>query len=447
MKLKNFDTETNESVYLETEANANLFNLKALSLLILLSIISEFLNDVGIFTVPRIIMVIVILFALLFFSLPIVLFIIHDKLSKKEPSLLKSFKFKHLIIVSAFIGISLLSVILSYHVVLLMIVPPLFAAQYSYSKKTSVLVLILSVILVPVITYGSLFFGIADKNLIKNEEYIDMANRMNIPFSRLVDIFVHHILPRMFAVISVNFLTLGIIVRNKKMLDRTQELSKKVRDEMAETNRMQNKIIEDLASVIETRDGDTGEHVIRTKYYVGIIARELQKHDKYKNILTDEVITEIENAAPLHDVGKISISDTILLKPAKLSKEEFETMKTHTVTGGKMVKTIFSNLNDEKFLKEAYEIAMYHHEKWNGNGYPSGLKGEEIPLAARIMAIADVYDALVSKRVYKEPISHEEAFKIIIDEAGSHFDPEIVQAVTAIKDKFLFKTRKTAQTA
>ena len=166
-----------------------------------------------------------------------------------------------------------------------------------------------------------------------------------------------------------------------------------------------------------------------------MLAREMQKDERYHDQLPDSVIETIENAAPLHDVGKIAISDTILLKPGRLTPEEFEEIKTHTSKGGQMIQGIFSNFNDTAFLNMAEEIASSHHEWWNGRGYPKGLKGEEIPLAARIMAVADVYDALVSKRVYKDPIVHEQALEIIFSESGTHFDPGVIDALRRIQDQ------------
>ena len=151
----------------------------------------------------------------------------------------------------------------------------------------------------------------------------------------------------------------------------------------------------------------------------------------------DDAIEEIENAAPLHDIGKIAIPDSILLKPGRFTPDEFEVMKKHSVKGGEMVDSIFVNLGDKPFLDKAYDIAVSHHEKWDGSGYPKGLKGEEIPLAARIMAIADVYDALVSKRVYKDSMAPKDAFGIIVRDAGTHFDPHIVDLIKGLEDKFI----------
>ena len=221
------------------------------------------------------------------------------------------------------------------------------------------------------------------------------------------------------------------------MLDEQAKLASEVNKSIERQNKLQEAVIDELASVIETRDIGTGEHVKRTKKYVEIICRALAKDEKYKNILTPSKINRIVAAAPLHDIGKIAVSDTILLKPGKLTNDEFEKMKVHTSKGGEMVQAFFNNFNDGAFYNEAYEIAMYHHEKWDGKGYPKGLSKEDIPLAARIMAIADVYDALVSKRVYKDPMDKEEAFDLIISEAGKHFDPEIINALSSIKTEFI----------
>ncbi|MBP5686217.1 MAG: HD domain-containing protein, partial [Clostridia bacterium] len=159
------------------------------------------------------------------------------------------------------------------------------------------------------------------------------------------------------------------------------------------------------------------------------------KDETYRNLLTDDVIDRMENAAPLHDVGKIIVSDTILLKPGKLTEEEFEKMKIHTSAGEELIAKLFRNMNDTEFLQTAKDIAVYHHERWDGKGYPKGLSQDAIPLCARIMAIADVYDALISVRVYKPAIDPEKALEIIMSESGTHFDPDIIRVINDIKDE------------
>ena len=158
--------------------------------------------------------------------------------------------------------------------------------------------------------------------------------------------------------------------------------------------------------------------------------------DKYKDYLTPKMCENIINAAPLHDIGKIAVSDLILCKPGKLTDEEFEKMKIHTVKGGEIINNILNELGDKEFLRIAYEVAISHHEKWNGKGYPYGLKEEEIPLPGRIMAIADVFDALVAERVYKKPMPIDKAIEIIIGDAGTHFDPNLVEIFKLVLDDF-----------
>ena len=158
--------------------------------------------------------------------------------------------------------------------------------------------------------------------------------------------------------------------------------------------------------------------------------------DKYKNILTPKLQEDIINSAPLHDIGKIAVSDLILCKPGKLTDEEYDKMKIHTVKGGEIIKKILAEFDDKSFLNTAYDVAISHHEKWNGLGYPYGIKGEEIPLAGRIMAVADVFDALVAKRVYKQPMPIDKAVSIIIGDAGTHFDPDIIEVFKEVVDDF-----------
>jgi len=200
---------------------------------------------------------------------------------------------------------------------------------------------------------------------------------------------------------------------------------------------LQDAIIIAMASLAETRDNDTGHHIRRTQHYVRELALCLQGREKYRKELTNEDIEILYKTAPLHDIGKVGVPDNILLKPGRLMPEEFAEMKRHTVYGRDAIIAAEKTMETpEAFLLTARDIACYHHEKWDGSGYPEGLAGEDIPLPARLMAIADVYDALITKRVYKDAMSHEEAVKIIEDGAGTHFDPEAVAAFSIVKDKF-----------
>ena len=195
-------------------------------------------------------------------------------------------------------------------------------------------------------------------------------------------------------------------------------------------SKLQNGLILVLADMVESRDKCTGDHVRKTAAYTDIIMRELKKEGVYTDQLTDEFMYDVVNSAPLHDIGKIQVSDAILNKPGKLTDEEFEIMKTHTTAGAEVIEHAMNIVSEANsgYLMEAKNLAQYHHEKWNGKGYPCGLTGDAIPLSARIMAVADVFDALVSRRSYKEGFPFEKAMAIIEEGSGSHFDPNIVRA-------------------
>lgn len=192
-----------------------------------------------------------------------------------------------------------------------------------------------------------------------------------------------------------------------------------------------------MAALAETRDNETGMHLQRTKLYVKELAEYLSGVEKFKGVLGNETIELIAASAPLHDIGKVGIPDHILLKPSALTAEEFEIVKQHIRLGGDAITQAEQLMGNRGiFLSYAKEIVYFHHERWDGRGYLHGLKGEEIPLSARIMSVADVYDALVSKRVYKAAYSHEDAVQIILNESGKQFDPDIVHAFLACQEQF-----------
>jgi putative two-component system response regulator len=224
----------------------------------------------------------------------------------------------------------------------------------------------------------------------------------------------------------------------RKFLEKQNEILEEQGEERTrQLASLQDAIIISMASLAETRDNDTGHHIRRTQHYVRELALCLQNRDKYHKELTDENIETLYKTAPLHDIGKVGVPDRILLKPGRLTPEEFEEMKRHTTHGRDAIIAAEKSMEaPESFLETARDIACSHHEKWDGSGYPAGLAGENIPLSARLMAIADVYDALITKRVYKDAMPHEEAVKIIESGGGSHFDPEVVAAFSLVKDKF-----------
>ncbi|MBR1440538.1 MAG: HD domain-containing protein, partial [Lachnospiraceae bacterium] len=193
------------------------------------------------------------------------------------------------------------------------------------------------------------------------------------------------------------------------------------------TAKMQDGLIVSMADMVESRDTDTGAHVQKTAAYVKIIVEGLKRKGYYAEKLTPKFISDVERSAPLHDVGKIHVSDKILNKPGPLTEDEFEAMKTHTTMGKKIMENAISTVQGENYLKEARNMAAYHHERWDGAGYPEGLHGEVIPLSARIMAVADVFDALTSPRVYKPAYPLEEALAIIEEGSGTQFDPKCVE--------------------
>jgi adenylate cyclase len=199
--------------------------------------------------------------------------------------------------------------------------------------------------------------------------------------------------------------------------------------------------LEAMAAVAETRDVECGAHIKRTQHYVKILADFLMNRGA-GSLLTPDYIDLLFHSAPLHDVGKVGIPDVILFKPSKLTAEEFETMKLHSVYGQQIMKSAAKGSQDHEFLDLAAEIALSHHEKWDGSGYPGGLAGEAIPLSGRIMALADVYDALTSVRRYKRSFSHEEAHRLIIESRGTHFDPLVVDAYLILEEEFVHISRK-----
>lgn len=202
-----------------------------------------------------------------------------------------------------------------------------------------------------------------------------------------------------------------------------------------ELSRFHSETVMSFANLVENRDHSTGGHIKRTSRYVGLIAEELQARGYYRDILTKDYLTNLLKAAPLHDIGKISVPDDILKKPGKLDYEEYTIMKLHAANGGNIIREIFRNLRDEDYRRIAFEVARFHHEKWNGKGYPDGLKGEDIPLCARIMSVADVFDAVSEKRCYREAMPLDKCFEIIKNGAGTDFDPLIAEIFLDIREK------------
>lgn len=223
-------------------------------------------------------------------------------------------------------------------------------------------------------------------------------------------------------------------VLEQEVQDRTREVMERTR-QVVDT---QDVTIRALASLAETRDNETGNHIKRTQHYVKILAEALVDHERFAAHLDADTIELLFKSAPLHDIGKVGIPDAILLKPGKLTPDEFEIMKTHADLGRDALMAAAEGSAPDQigFLRLACDIAGGHHEKWDGGGYPRGLKGEDIPFAARLMAVADVYDALICKRIYKPAFTHDDAMRMIREGVGTHFDPAVVEALNRCEDAF-----------
>ena len=243
---------------------------------------------------------------------------------------------------------------------------------------------------------------------------------------QIESIFISPILP--LTVLAGNFSLITFLKywhEEQRARERTRELAM-----------VQEATIESMCSLTETRDPDTGEHIKRTQNYVQLLAKYLRNQPQFRALLDDETINLLCKSAPLHDIGKVGVSDKILLKPGKLTEQEFEEMKRHTIYGRDTILAAERKLGNTSFLRFAREIAYTHHERWDGSGYPEGLRGDQIPMPGRLMALADTYDALTSKRVYKSQVSHENAVQIIIEAKGSQFDPDVVDAFLVLKEDF-----------
>ncbi len=235
----------------------------------------------------------------------------------------------------------------------------------------------------------------------------------------------------MWMVVSLNFFFFNVLIAFA-----VNTLLDGVRKTFHTINQTKGATIIGLAKLAEYRDSDTGAHLERMSELAALIARELMEKKQYSDYITSQYIDDLIISSTLHDIGKVGIPDQILLKPGKLTPEEFELIKKHTLFGASVIEEISKKLGDRSFLDMARAIAYYHHEKWDGTGYPDGLAGESIPLSARIVALTDVYDALTSKRSYKEAYSHEHSVELIVKERRKHFDPAIVDVFVRRKDDF-----------
>lgn len=265
-------------------------------------------------------------------------------------------------------------------------------------------------------------------------------HRDTLTIIMVIIVLLGGIIPMTLYKINVTYIAIGIsaclcyIYYNDLI---QQDMKTALITNQTKVSNMQNHIISGLSNLIENRDTETGEHVARTGKYVKTLAKNAENDGVYTDIINEHFIELLYSLAPLHDVGKIVVSDKILKKPGKLTPEEFEEMKKHASAGGEVVRQILGGITDDEYIDFASDIATYHHERWDGSGYPEHLSGDKIPLSARIMAIADVYDALTSERCYKKAMSPEKAFTIIQEESGTHFDPKLVEVFLRHKEEFI----------
>jgi PAS domain S-box-containing protein len=237
------------------------------------------------------------------------------------------------------------------------------------------------------------------------------------------------------ALVSSSGETIAWSIMERDLTERVR-LEKKLQESFQQIKETQSAAIMGFARLTEYRDKETGRHLERIREYTRVLATGLARLPKYADYITADYIEDLCLSSVLHDVGKVGIEDAILLKPRRLAPEEFERIKQHARLGGEALRSVDLELHHESFLTIGKEIAYYHHERWDGSGYPAGRRGDQIPLSARIVALADVYDALTSKRPYKEALSHEESVRIIVSERETHFDPEIVDVFVEMQETF-----------
>ncbi len=289
----------------------------------------------------------------------------------------------------------------------------------NYSMGTSVIVCYTSLI----VHYGIILFLIIYKhNTIERKKLYTMLISLCFPFILLVfqTIYKEALISAFFP----TFLLLGLYTSIEDPSIRRLEIYNQ-------------EMVDSFSTLVESRDNSTGGHIKRTKSYVSILVEQMKLDKKYQKIMTRDYVENIISASPMHDIGKIATPDSILQKPGKLTDEEFEEIKKHAAKGGEIIKETFKDIDDKDFLQIAYECAKYHHEKYNGRGYPEGLNGNDIPLHARVMAIADVFDAVSAKRCYRDALPLEVCFKIIEDGRGTDFDPHLTDLFLNAKDEII----------
>lgn len=416
------------NMYATTEEREN--RLAANKALIFAGIFFVFfiMNLLGLFYVPQ----------KLFMIVSVIVFgaVIGIQFLGKHPKMADKVYSKFIIVFLVFVMTLSIMTVLNFHAILLLCFPMLIALNY-HSEKVSIITFILSVIcgaLWPVlgallntwdVSYFVFILDVISPHLV---EGTPLKDYQILKVVGLKDIWLFISIPQVgFALLFGSIILISNYISRKSYDEQIREL----RDS-------RDKILLGMSDIVENRDFNTGGHIRRTSEVVRLLVEELPSNITSPGMTHSEYSEYVIKTAPMHDLGKIAIPDAILGKPGKLTNEEFEYIKIHPQKSYDIINSMLLGLKDERLMKVAENIALYHHEKFDGNGYPKGLKGEEIPLEARIMAIADVYDALVSYRCYKKPFSSEQAYNIIKESMGTHFDPMLWdcfdKAFTKIKD-------------
>ena len=393
---------TEHKILIENEKQANHVAAKVMRITFLIFTFIYILDLIDIFVINLAIMTIAYIGSGILLLLPTLLIDVFKR---------NGTYIKYINVIVAAIFTTLLSITLTYHVVVIYVYPIAIASLY-FSKQLNIL------------ATGLTVTGVSAGQLAAF--YMDTLQDDN--FQELHSVVIWGILPR--ALILIAIAAIFTMLSN-----RTANLLSILLLKEEQLSHSHNEMVMGFATLVENKDGSTGGHVKRTTTYVKLLAEELRDRGIYKEELNNEYLENLYRAAPMHDIGKIAVPDAVLQKPGKLTDEEFEIIKIHTVKGGNIIKETFGHLENEQYSHMAYAVARHHHEKWNGKGYPDGLRHKEIPLCARIMAIADVFDAVSEKRCYRDAMPLEKCFEIIAEGSGQAFEPVLAETFLDIYDK------------
>lgn len=390
-----------DEILRENEKQANCIVAKVMFVTFIIFTVVYLFNRMGLFVIDEVIMTISYIVSGVLLLLPTVL--THGLKIERN-------YVKYINVISAVLFVTIISITLNYHVVVIYVYPIAVASLY-FSKKVNVIATIFTTVCISI---GQII-----------AYYVTPVIDDN--FNDLYEMIMWAIIPRAMILVAIAVIFTMLCTRTVALL------SNLIHAVEAQT-KYHNEMVIGYATLVENRDGSTGGHIKRTSLYVKLLAETLKRRGLYEDILTKEYMENLVKAAPMHDIGKISIPDSVLQKPGRLTDEEYNVMKQHAARGGEIIRNTFGHMEDEAYTQMAYEVARFHHEKWNGKGYPDGLKGEEIPLAARIMAIADVFDAISEKRCYRDAMPLDKCFDIIREGSGQDFDPRLVEVFLDIRD-------------